>query len=187
MNQLIHRLLWHFFWAGTLFHSGAAHQQRAQATTDFGQQGNLTGQAQGTLGQFEGPVQNSPFYKSLLNTGIQSTSNAYQNARSNMRQQANAAGFGYSQPAAQGADNQLQAQEASAMANVPQQAMLGAAPLSMQAAGQTGQMGMGYGGQGAGLIGSNASDVMGLYNQGIQQGGKIGAALINRYSGGGQG
>jgi hypothetical protein len=181
MNQLINRLLWHYFWAGTLFHSGAAHQQRAQATSDFGQQKGLTGQAQGTLGQFEGPAQQSPFYKSLLTTGIQSTSDAYQNARSNMRQQANQAGFGYAQPATQGADNQLQAREASDMAKIPMEAELGTAPLSLQAAGQTGQMGMGYGSQGAGLLGQNAQDVMGLYRQGIQSGGQVASSLINAY------
>jgi hypothetical protein len=163
------------------FHSGAGHQQRAQATTDFGQQGNLTGQSQGTLGQFEGPVNQSPFYKSLLTTGIQDTSNAYQNARSSMRQNANAAGFGYAQPAAQGADNQLQAQEASALASVPQQAMLGAAPLSLQAAGQTGNMGMSAGQQGAGLLNANAQNTSGLYNNlltaAIQGGAGAGAAF----------
>jgi hypothetical protein len=181
IDKLLHRFLWHFFWAGTLFHSGAAHQQRKQATADFGQQGNLTGQSQGTLGQFEGPVNQSPFYKSLLTSGIQDTSNAYQNARSSMRANANAAGFGYAQPATQGADNQLQAQEAFALANVPQQAMLGAAPLSLQAAGQTGNMGMGYGSQGTSLLGANAQNTMGLYNQllgtAIQGGAGVGAAF----------
>lgn len=181
MNQLINRLLRHLFWAGTLFHSGAGHQQRRQATSDFGQQGQLTGQAQGTLGQFEGPVNQSPFYKSLLATGIQDTSNAYQNARSNMRQQANAAGFGYNQPVTQGADNQLQAREASDMARVPMEAELGAAPLSLQAAGQTGSMGMGYGAQGAGLLNPNAKNTFDLYRQGIETGGQVGSSLINAF------
>lgn len=160
IEKLFMRLFWHFFWAGTLFHSGKSGQQKVaeqQTGTSIGnqnadtqQQSNLTGAAQGTLGQFEGPVQNSPFYKSLLTTGIQNTSDAYQNAAANTKARANAAGFGYNQPVAQGADNQLQAQETSALAKVPQTAMAEAAPLSLEAAGQSGQMGMGYGNQALG-------------------------------------
>lgn len=159
------------------FHSGAGHQQRQQATSDFGQQGNLTNQAQGTLSQFEGPVQQSPFYKALLNTGIQSTSNAYSNARANMRQKANAAGFGYSQPVAQGTDDQLQAEEASAMAQVPTNATIAATQPALTAAGQTGALGMGYGQQGSGLLNANAQQQGGLYNSllNIGQGGIQGA------------
>jgi hypothetical protein len=139
------------------FHSGNSGQQRKQATTDFGQQGNLTNAAQGTDAQFEGPVQNSPFYKSLLTTGIQNTSNAYQTAQSNMKAKANSAGFGQNQPVAQGADNQVEAQETSALAQVPNEAEIAAAPLSLEAAGQTGNMGMGYGNQGVNLLNANAN------------------------------
>jgi hypothetical protein len=139
------------------FHSGAGHQQRVQATNDFSQEGNLTNAAQSTDSQFEGPVQNSPFYKALLTTGIQNTSNAYQNARSSEAANAKAAGFGYNQPVAQGADNQLRAQETSALANVPDQAMEAAAPLSLEAAQNSGQMGLGYGNQGVSLLNANAN------------------------------
>lgn len=139
------------------FHSGSSGQQRKQATTDFSQQGNLTNAAQSTDSQFEGPVNQSPFYKSLLTTGIQNTSNAYQNAQSNVKANANSAGFGQNQPVAQGANNQVQAQETSALANVPNQAMEAAAPLSLEAANQTGNMGMGYGTQGVNLLNPNAA------------------------------
>lgn len=127
--------------------------------------------AQGTYSQFEGPVQNSPFYKSLLTTGIQDTSRAYDTARSNMAQRANAAGFGYNQPVAQGAQNQLQSQEASALANVPQQAMLGAAPLSLQAAQGSGQLGLGLGNQALGWGNLGRGWNQDVYNMDKQRGG----------------
>ncbi len=157
------------------FHSGSGNQQRQQATSDFGQQGNLTSTAQGTNSQFEGPVQNSPFYKSLLTTGIQNTSDAYQTAKTNMAQKANASGFGYSSPVATGANNQLDAQETSALAQVPQTAMTQAAPLSLEASNQTGQMGMGYGSQGASLLNANANKTpfwQSLLQSGMQSAGQ---------------
>lgn len=162
------------------FHTGAGHQQRRQATSDFGQQGNLTNQAQGTLSQFEGPVQNSPFYKALLSTGIQDTSDAYQTAQSNLTAKANNAGFGYSSPTSTGANTQLQAQETSDLAKVPQTAMLETAPLELQAAGDTAGMGMGYGAQGSDLLNANAGNTTGLYKQLMQTGGQIAAAALGR-------
>lgn len=180
IEKLLLRLFWHFFWAGTLFHSGSGHQERKQATSDFGKQGQLTDTAQGTLSQFEGPVQQSPFYKALLTTGIQDTSDAYQTARSNMRANANAAGFGYNQPVTMGADNQLQAKEASALARVPQDAMIAATAPALTAAGDTAGMGMGYGTQGAGLLTNNTRNTTGLYNNllgaAIQGAAGVGAA-----------
>lgn len=181
IEKLLHRLFWHFFWAGTLFHTGAGHQQRVQASTDFANQGNEANAAQSTNSQFEGPVQNSPFYKSLLTTGIQNTSNAYQNAASNTRANAAAAGFGANQPVAQGANNQLQAQEASALAQVPQTAMTEAAPLSLQASNQSGNLATSTGAQGTSLLNANAGNTTGLYNQLMQTGGQIGSSLINAF------
>lgn len=141
-----------------LYHSGAGHQQRQQASSDFNAQSGLTKQAQGTLGQFEGPVQQSPFYKALLTQGTEGTSNAYNQARSNMRARANQAGFGYTQPVEQGGENQLDAAEASSLARVPDEAMLEATGPALSAAGQTGQMGMGYGSQGVSLLNPNAQN-----------------------------
>ena len=188
IDKLMLRLLWHFFWAGTLFHHGKSGQQKqaeGTANTDLAQQGQLTGAAQGSLGQFEGPVQQSPFYKAMLNTGIQSTSDAYQNASTNMRQRANAAGFGYNQPVTQGAQGQLDAQEAKSMSEVPEKAMLATAPLSLQAAGQTGQMGMGYGAQGLDALNSAYNMQKGrgglwnqLFNAGVGAGTGLGEAAL---------
>lgn len=122
---------------------------------DLSTQQGLTGAAQGTLSQFEGPVQQSPFYKALLNTGIQSTSNAYQNADTNLKRNAQAAGFGYNQPVTQGAEDQLQSQEASALAAVPTQATEAAVQPALSAAGTTAGEAGTYGNQ-AVLYGAQA-------------------------------
>jgi hypothetical protein len=126
------------------FHNGQNAQQTKTDTqeTQQGLQQNqaLTNDAQGTLSQFEGPVQNSPFYKALLTQGTEQTSNAYGNAQANQRQQANMSGFGYNSPTAQGGQAQLQSQEAGALAAEPQQAMTQAAQSALQAAGETGQL-----------------------------------------------
>lgn len=165
------------------FHHGKTGQQKQaeqQANTDFQQQGQLTGEAQGTLGQFEGPVQQSPFYKALKTSGLEQTSSAYNNARSNMRQQAKSAGFGYAQPATQGADDQLQSQEAGALAQVPGQALTEATQPALAASAQTGGMGMGYGNQGAGLLNSAygmQKGRSGLWNQLFQAGQSSGTGL----------
>lgn len=180
MNWILRRLFWHFFWAGTLFHHGKTGQQKIaeqQTGSDVGQSNQDTQAAQGTFGQFEGPVQNSPFYKSLLTTGIQNTSDAYQNAESSMKANANAAGFGYSQPVAQGADNQVKAQEASALAKVPNQAMIAAAPLSMQAGQDSAQLGLGLGNQAQGWNNSawNMNKARGSWLDTLQQIGPMAA------------
>jgi hypothetical protein len=90
--------------------------------------------AQGTYQNFEGPIQQSPFYKALYNTGVESTSSAYDAADAAMKARANAAGFGYAQPVTQGAEGQLRSQEAEALARVPEQATLDTAPLALEAA-----------------------------------------------------
>jgi len=115
------------------------------------------GTAQGTLSQFEGPVQDSPYYKSLVATGTDSTTQAYNNAQENARSAANQAGFGYEQPVTQGAESGVQAQEASALAQIPSQAAAQAAPLSLEAAGQTANMGTQLGNQALGYFGDATS------------------------------
>jgi hypothetical protein len=170
------------------FHSGKTGQQKQAeqtANTDLAQQGALTGQAQGTLGQFEGPVQQSPFYKSLMTTGTEATSNAYNNARTNMRARANQAGFGYQQPVEQGAESQLGASEATALGNLPAQTAVEATGPALQAAGQTGGMGMGYGAQGLSALNSAygmQKGRSGLWNQlfgaGMGAGQGLGEAVL---------
>lgn len=130
--------------------SDTQKQSEATATADQAKEGKLTDTAQGTLSQFEGPVQQSPFYKALLTQGTEATSRAYDTARANTASRAKAAGFGYAQPIAQGAQDQVGAQEASTLAELPQKTMLQAADPAMRAATTTGEMGTTIGGQGVG-------------------------------------
>lgn len=148
---------WKYFLTETFWilcaprHTGKSGQQKnaeAQTKVEQGNEAKDTAAAQSTYGQFEGPVEKSPFYKAMLTNGIESTSSAYNNARSNMAAKANQAGFGYSQPIAQGGGNQMAAAEAESLARVPRDAMISAAPLSMQAAGGSASMANAEGGRG---------------------------------------
>jgi hypothetical protein len=105
------------------------------------------GQAQNTLSQFEGPVQSSPYYKSLVATGTDATSNAYQSALEQQRANAAQGGFGYEQPVTQGAETGVAAQEAGALARIPAQAAQQASGAALQAAGTTAGMGEAAGSQ----------------------------------------
>lgn len=123
------------------------------------------GAAQGTLSQFEGPVQQSPFYKALLTSGLESTSNAYQNVQSRARENAQKAGLGGgNQPAAQTNATAVDSQEAGALARVPGQAMLEATGPALEAAGQTGRMGQQQVGEGMGAL-RTANDIYGQDQQ----------------------
>jgi hypothetical protein len=113
--------------------ASSATQQAAAATNQA--------TAQGTDSQFEGPVQNSPYYKSMVASTADSTSDAYQNAQAASAQSANQAGFGQSSPIGQAASREMVGQEAKAQAQIPAQAMQATAPLALQAAGQTAAIG----------------------------------------------
>lgn len=116
-------------------------QDRATQTADYGA-------AQGTNAQFEGPVQNSPYYKALVASGTDATSNAYKDAEANTAARAREAGFGYDTPIGQAASRETQGAEAAAEAQIPAQAMEKAAPLSLQASQDTAAMGTAAGQQG---------------------------------------
>src|SRR6267142_5350747 len=133
-------------------------QVGAISEQDRAKQAELNTTAQGTRGQFEGPVDQSPFYKSMLKAGTEGTASAYRSAKSNTAARAKEAGFGYEQPIAQGAQNEVGAREADAQSRVPGEALLGAAPLSLEAASGTagtaatlGGQGVAYSGQQVGL------------------------------------
>lgn len=164
---------------------GLVNQGSGTAATDQNLEEELTSGAQGTLSQFEGPVQNSPFYKALLSQGTEGISSAYNNAKSNMRARAAQSGFGYSQPISGGGEDQLTAREAGAQAELPREAMLAAAPEALQAAGETGRMGTAYGNQGvgyyggaAGLEGKRLSAANDRYKMGQQAAGGLADALM---------
>jgi hypothetical protein len=110
------------------------NQLNTNASTNAKQQTANEGAAAGTLGQFEGPTTSSPYYKSLLATGTDATTNAYNNAKATSAARANAAGFGDNQPVTQGANNEINAQESASLARLPMQAEQATAPLQLEAA-----------------------------------------------------
>jgi hypothetical protein len=75
----------------------------------------------------------SPLYKALYSTEAGQMSRAYDTASGNQRAKANAAGFGYAQPGAQGAENQLRGQQASQIGQLPGQVMRETVPMELQA------------------------------------------------------
>lgn len=173
---------------------GLVNQGASQSAADQQQENSLTGTAQGSLSQFEGPVQNSPFYKALVSQGTEGISAAYNNARSNVADKAKMAGFGYSSPAGQGGNAQLQAQQASSQAELPRNAMTEAAPMALQAAGETAGMGTAYGNQGAnyygsaaGLEGKRIGASQGMYGSLMNIGAQLAKGLGQKYGQQGQG
>lgn len=137
------------------------------SVSDQEQQQSLTNQntAQGSLSQFEGPVDQSPFYKALKTAGTSGVSDAYQSARASTADRAKQAGFGYEQPVAQGADAQVQNQEAKAQAQVPGQALIAATGPELAATAQTAGIGATQAGTGVAYSGQE----VGLEEQFQQQ------------------
>jgi hypothetical protein len=121
-------------------------QQQDQAT-----QNAAYGNVNSTDSNFSGPTQNTPYYKAMVASTSDATSNAYQNAQANAAQSAQQAGFGQSSPIGQAASREVTGAEATQQAQIPAQAMEQTAPLQLQAAGQqlsegtaAGQQGEGY-------------------------------------------
>lgn len=89
-----------------------------------------------TYRQYEGPVEESPFYKNLKRTKLESTSRAYEQGFRSQRAKANMAGFGYEQPAVIGSDTALTAEEAAELAQAAPEAFLEASDRQMDVAGR---------------------------------------------------
>lgn len=140
--------------------ASATDQSRSIASQDT---------AQGTLSQFEGPVDQSPFYKQLLKAGTEGTANAYQSAKANTAARAKTAGFGYAQPVAQGAQDQIGSEEAKAQARVPGEALVQATGPALTAAGETAGIGATQGGQGLGYMTGAAVPLEQQYQTMLQQ------------------
>jgi hypothetical protein len=75
----------------------------------------------------------SPLYKALYSTEAGSMSKAYDAAAGNTAARARQSGFGYQQPAAQGAQDELRGREASQIGQLPGQVMSETVPMEMQA------------------------------------------------------
>lgn len=135
------------------------------------------GRATATDANFSGPTTSSPYYKSLLATGTDATTNAYNNAKAASAARANAAGFGESQPVTQGANNEINAQESASLARLPAQAEQATAPLQLEAAEQQigegtalGNEAVGYSGQASDLAKAYMDARNSFYNNLIKSG-----------------
>lgn len=87
-----------------------------------------------TLDQFTGPADQTPLYRSLVQTGRQSTSRAYDSAKSAVRANAHAAGYGYEQPVTGAADAGMERSEASDLSAIPRTALNDVTNTELQAA-----------------------------------------------------
>jgi hypothetical protein len=187
-QQVVDFILSHPVSGGKTGGGGLINQGIQTSQQDQQQENTLASDAQGTLQQFEGPVQNSPFYKAMLTSGQENTTAAYNNAKQNLAQKAKMGGFGYSNPVATGG-GQLDAQEASTKAALPAQTALEASGPALQAAGQSGSMAMGYGNQGVNYYGDAArlkadkmkqdwQNAQTIYSDASNAAGGLGAALF---------
>lgn len=109
-----------------------------------------------------GDVRQTPFYRSLLTTGIEDTSRAYDRALVATRRRAQTAGFGYEQPATIGSEGALEQERARELARVPREAVLQATEPQFRAIGmRTGQAGLyqplGYTGAATRYLGMGAN------------------------------
>lgn len=112
--------------------SPAENQLNTVGSQDVLTQQNLLNRNNGTGSQFEGPVQNSPFYKALVSAGTSATTGAYNAAQAAVRARANASGYGGNQPVTQGAEAQIGTQEASDLSKVPTQSLISAVQPALQ-------------------------------------------------------
>lgn len=115
------------------FSNSAADQAGRNANIAATQ--NDINQQEGDLSFYSGDPTKSPMYNAYVNKGTSAVNSAYNNAAANTKQQANAAGFGYAQPATQGANAEVEGQRASALSAVPGDALMKTASTNLQAAG----------------------------------------------------
>lgn len=91
-----------------------------------------------TLSQYEGPIQSSPMYKSMYNTQVQDTTQAYNNARAKRSTQARMAGFGTTSPIAGTDSATVDSLEAGDIGRTGTDVMTKLMPMQMEAAGMRG-------------------------------------------------
>jgi hypothetical protein len=72
---------------------------------------------------YAGDPTQSGLYRDFVTSGMESTADAFNNAKANVAQRANMSGFGYNQPIAQGAQDEVNNEQAKASAQVPRQAL----------------------------------------------------------------
>jgi hypothetical protein len=116
--------------------SGVEKGAESIVAQDRAGQSTAYGNVNATDANFAGKTQDTPYYKSLLATSTDATSNAYENAKASSAARAKAAGFGYGSPIGDAASRETTGAEAGALAELPAKATAATAPLQLEAAGQ---------------------------------------------------
>lgn len=129
-----------------------------QSTADQGTTNTLANQVTANNSQYNGPLNQTPFYQAMLKQGTQSTNAAYDNAGRNLKMSMESAGVGGSSGAAQGNNAAMGAQRASALSQVPTQATLSTAGMQQQANSQQAMLAAMYSGAGLGYYGGANTD-----------------------------
>jgi hypothetical protein len=133
----------------------------ANSEADRASREGLVAKNEATLGQFDGPAEKSPYYRSRLNSGIRATSRAFEDVRREGRLAGRARGFGYESPVAQGNELGIAADEASALGELPNQALEDTTNRQMQSA----DLRAGEAGMYSGSAGGNFSTAANAENQ----------------------
>ena len=156
-----------------------------QSTQQQNKANNLGDQVTANNSQFNGPVQNTPYYKSLLQSGTQTTNQAYDNSARNLKQSMEGAGVGGASGAVQGNTAAVGAQRAASLGTVGTSAIQGATQMQQNAnAQQLQQAGMDSGAAQGYYSGGNQAELQRLQQQGslfnglLQAGTGIGEAAI---------
>lgn len=156
-----------------------------QSSTDVAKTGALTDQVNQNNSQFNGPVQQTPYYKSLLKTGTDSTNQAYDNATRNLKTSMEGAGVGGSSGAVQGNNAAMGAQRAGSLGTVASSAVQGATQMQQNANAQQLQEAGMYSGAGLGYFGGANQDEQArlagqgsLFNGLLQAGTGLGEAYM---------
>lgn len=116
--------------------SAAENQLNSVGTSDVATQNKLLADTNATTSQFEGPIDQSPYYKAMLSAGTSATTGAYKGAQAAVRARANAAGYGTS-PVGTGAQDQVSASEAHDLSQLPSQSLIAATQPALESAGIT--------------------------------------------------
>jgi len=165
--------------------STAEKQGYQQSGADQQKTDQQTGIVNANLDQYNGPVQNTPYYKSLLQAGTTSTNQAYDNATRNLKASMEGAGVSGASGAAAGTVAGAGAQRAGALGKVGTDATQAASEMQMRANAQRLQEAGMYSGAGLGYFSvasqaeKNRLNSQGsLFNSLLQAGAGLGEAYM---------
>ena len=138
-----------------------------QSEDDRNRANQETAQVDANNAQYSGPVTSTPFYKSMLKAGTDSTNQAYTNATRNMKMAMEGAGVGGASGAVQGNAAAMAAERAKALGTIQPAAIQSATENQFRANDQRLQEAGMYSGAGLGYFGQgNAAEQKRLERQG---------------------